>query len=263
MVNRMRKALELFEVKQNNDSVSHMLESQSDIDSMRIGGSYTLVKAFFWAIPILGFIGTVIGLSQAIGGMDLSHMEDVDAVMASLSEVTGGLGTAFDATLFGLALALLVNFVMNTMAKDEDDCLNEIDAFCNEVLLPRLNDGGGMAGGDPAGMMNMLVAALTQVQRDFLGDLNELSAQIKVQADNLEKRAAAHEQKVAAEFTHMMSKLREDLTASVSDSVKTTTDYTKALSQGIFGLNNVLKDLGEKQVIIQQVQKKGWFSRNK
>jgi len=36
-----------------------MLESQSDIDSMRIGGSYALLKAFLWAIPISGFIGTV------------------------------------------------------------------------------------------------------------------------------------------------------------------------------------------------------------
>jgi len=262
MVNRMRKALELFEVKQNADSVSHMLESQSDIDSMRISGSYTLVRAFFWAIPILGFIGTVIGLSHAIGGMNLSNMEDVDAVMASLGAVTGGLGTAFDATLFGLALALVVNFVMNTISKDEDDCLNEIDAFCNEVLLPRLNDGGGLAGGDPAGMMNMLVAALTQVQRDFMGDLTDLSAQIKDQTIKLEQRALAHEQKVSAEFVTMMAKLREEVTVSVADSVKQTTDYTKALSQGIFGLNNVLRDLGEKQVIIQQVKKKGWFSRN-
>jgi len=78
----------------------------------------------------------------------------------------------------------------------------------------------------------------------------------------LEQRALAHEQKVSAEFVNMMAKLREEVTASVTDSVKQTTDYTKALSQGIFGLNNVLRDLGEKQVIVQQVKKKGWFSRN-
>jgi len=300
MVNRLRKALELFEVKQNNDSVSHMLESQSDIDGMRISGSYTLVKAFFWAIPILGFIGTVIGLSHAIGGMNLSNMEDVDAVMASLGAVTGGLGTAFDATLFGLALALLLNFVLNTMTKDEDDCLNEIDAFCNEVLLPRLNDGGGLAGGDPAGMMNMLVTALTQVQRDFLGQLTSVTGQ-------LEQRAAAHEKKVseefistmrelrqelmssvgesvrstneytrslsqglaehagkieqkaASEYATMMAKIREDLTVSLTESAKATGEYSKALVQALNGLNKVLGDLGEKQVIVQQVKKKGWF----
>ncbi len=309
MVNRIRKALELFEVKQNNDSVAHMLESQSDIDSMRIGGSYTLIKAFFWAIPILGFIGTVIGLSHAIGGMDLSNMEDIEAVKNSLGAVTGGLGTAFDATLLGLLLAMILNFPLNTMSKDEDDCLNEIDAFCNEVLLPRLNDGGGLAGGDPAGMMNMLVNALTQVQREFLGELTAVTGQIKQQSIQMEARAAAHEKRVAEEFVDtmkslrsellsavsesarsaneytrsisqgladhagkleqkassefgtIMSKMREDLTGPLSESAKSTSDYVKALTSAVEGLNKVLADLGEKQVVIQQVKKKGWFGR--
>jgi biopolymer transport protein ExbB/TolQ len=308
MVNRIRKALELFEVKQNNDSVSHMLESQSDIDSMRIGGSYTLIKAFFWAIPILGFIGTVIGLSHAIGGMQFSNMEDIDAIMKSLGAVTGGLGTAFDATLLGLLLAMVLNFPLNTMSKDEDDCLNEVDAFCNEVLLPRLNDGGGLAGGDPAGMMNMLVTALTQVQRDFLGELTSVTTHIKEQSRQLEERAAAHEKKISEEFVNSMNRMRQELITSVSESVRATNDYTRSLAEGlsqhagkieekasseyatmmakirqdltgnlsesaqstaeyvkamtnaINGLNTVLAELGQKQIIVQQV-KKGWFGR--
>ena len=151
MVNRMRKALELFEVKQSVGDVTNMLSSQSEIDGMRIGGSYTLLKAFLWAIPILGFIGTVIGLSHAISGMNFAGMDDLKQITATLGTVTGGLGTAFDATLLGLVFALALNFPLNSMMKSEDDCLNDIDAFCNEVLLPRLNDGASLAGGDTQG----------------------------------------------------------------------------------------------------------------
>ena len=67
MVNRIRKALELYETRPNNAEVAHMMGTQSEIDSIRIAGSYSLVKVFIWAIPILGFIGTVLGLSAAIG----------------------------------------------------------------------------------------------------------------------------------------------------------------------------------------------------
>jgi biopolymer transport protein ExbB/TolQ len=260
MVNRIRKALELFEVKQSVGEVTNMLSSQSSIDSMRIGGSFTLLKAFLWAIPILGFIGTVLGLSHAISGMNFANVDDVSAIMSSINAVTSGLGTAFDATLLGLVLAMFLNFPMNSMMKNEDDCLNDIDAFCNEILLPRLNDGGSVAGGDTNGVMDTLVRAVAQAQKEFLVDLNALSARINEQAANLDKRATAHQERVDAEFALAVNRMREDLTASIKDSVKTTTDYTRSLATGIQSLNTVLSELGGKQVIIQQVKKKGWFS---
>lgn len=262
MVNRIRKALELFEVRPNVTDVATMMQSQSNIDGARIGGSYNPLKAFLWAIPILGFVGTVIGLSHAIGGMNFANVEDVKAIIDQVNKVTSGLGTAFDATLLGLVLAMSLNFPMNAMMKAEDDNLNHIDAFCDEVLVPRLNDGAGVAGGDTNGLMDTLVKAVANAQKEFLVDLNALSAKVKDHADNLDKRATAHQERVDAEFATTLNRMRDDLTNAVKDSVKTTTDYTRALASGIQGLNNVLTELGGKQVIIHQVKKKGWFSRD-
>jgi flagellar motor component MotA len=262
MVNRIRKALELFEVKQSVGDVGNMLSSQSEIDGMRIGGSFALLKAFLWAIPILGFIGTVIGLSHAISGMNFAGMDDLTQITATLGTVTGGLGTAFDATLLGLVFALGLNFPLNSMMKSEDDCLNDIDSFCNENLLPRLNDGASIAGGDTQGVMEVLVKAVASSQKEFLTDLNALSARVKEQAENLDKRAAAHQERVDTEFANAVNRLREDFTAAVKDAVKQSTEYNRGLASGIQSLNEVLKQLGTKQVVIQQVKKKGWFSRD-
>jgi len=262
MVNRIRKGLELFEVRQSNGDVGNMLGAQSNIDSARIGGSYSLIKVFLWAIPILGFIGTVLGLSVAIGSIDLSNMNDMEKVMKSFGNVTSGLGTAFDTTLLGLVLAMFLNFPMNALAKSEDDNLNNIDAFCNEVLLPRLNDGGAsMAGGSPEGIMDTLVKAVASAQKEFLVDLNTLSAKILEQARNLDKRADAHAERVDREFATALSVMREQMTKSVTDNVEKSSDYLRALASGIQSLNGVLSQLGEKQIIIHQVKKKGWFSR--
>lgn len=265
MVNRIRKGLELFEIRQSNADVSNMLSAQSNIDGARIGGSYALTKVFLWAIPILGFIGTVLGLSQAIGSMDLSNVSDMDKIMGSIGNVTSGLGTAFDTTLLGLVLAMFLNFPMNVLAKAEDDNLNNIDAFCNEVLLPRLNDGGaGSASiaGDAGNLVDAMIKGLAGSQKEFLTDLNALSAKIKDYADNLDKRAAAHQEHVDAQFGQAVNRMREDFTNAITDAVRQSTEYNRALASGIQGLNNVLKELGTKQILIHQVKKKGWFSRS-
>jgi hypothetical protein len=56
--------------------------------------------------------------------------------------------------------------------------------------------------------------------------------------------------------------MREQMTKAVTDNVEKSSDYLRALSSGIQSLNGVLSQLGEKQIIIHQVKKKGWFGRD-
>lgn len=261
MVNRIRKALELFEVRQNVTQVSAMMTSQSAIDGSRIMGSYIMVRAFLWAIPLLGFIGTVVGLSHAISGMSFGDVEDVSAVVGSINEVTGGLGTAFDATLLGLVFAVGLNFPLNSLAKHEEETLNDIDAFCNEVLLPRLNDGSGAGGGDLGAIGDSVVKAITHAQQEFLVNLNDLSGRMLAYADTLDQRTAEHQHAVVQEFVTNMTTMRAEVAQSLNDSMRLTSQYLGGLESGLQGLNGVLEKLGEKQVVVQQVKKKGWFSR--
>ena len=262
MVNRIRKALEFFEVRQNVTDVSAMMTSQSAIDGSRISGSYIMIRAFLWAIPLLGFIGTVVGFSHAIGGMSFADTTDISKIVGSLNNVTSGLGTAFDATLLGLVLAVILNFPLNTLAKHEDEMLNDIDAFCNEVLLPRLNDGAGAAGGDVGAVADSVVRALSSAQQEFLTDLNELSRRMNEYADNLDRRTDAFQSTVTNEFVTNVTAMRTEVAGALRDSMKLTSQYIAGLETGIRGLNTVLKELGEKQVVVQQVKKKGWFSRD-
>lgn len=205
MVNRIRKALEFFEVRQNVADVSTLMSSQSAIDGSRIIGSYILVRAFLWAIPLLGFIGTVVGLSHAISGMSFSNVEDVSKIVSSINNVTSGLGTAFDATLLGLVFAVLLNFPLNSLSKHEEEALNDIDAFCNEVLLPRLDDGAGSDKtkqdasilppvNDLRAVAEIIVQTITSSQREFLTDLNTLSGKMLDYANTLEHRNEQYQQ---------------------------------------------------------------------
>jgi uncharacterized protein YdcH (DUF465 family) len=222
MVNRIRKALEFFEVRQNVREVGSMMENQANIDSSRIGGSYILVRAFLWAIPLLGFIGTVVGLSGAIGGMSFANVEDVSKIVGSINAVTSGLGTAFDATLLGLVFAVVLNFPLNSLSKHEDEMLNELDAFCNEVLLPRLDDGAGPAGGDLDAVGNAVVQSIANVQSEFLTDLNALSARLLDYTDNLDRRVEDHQGLVNQEFVENMRKMRGEVGDVLQESLQLT-----------------------------------------
>jgi hypothetical protein len=67
---------------------------------------------------------------------------------------------------------------------------------------------------------------------------------------------------VDAEFARAVSRMREDFTTTITDAVKQSTEYNRALASGIQSLNNTLKELGGQQILIHQVKKKGWFSRD-
>ena len=58
-----------------------------------------------WVLPMLGFIGTVLGITQAIGGLaDSVAVTAVDG--GGLGGVLGGLQFAFDTTFVGLVLVI-------------------------------------------------------------------------------------------------------------------------------------------------------------
>lgn len=146
LIMRVLRVLEHFRARNNNSEAAGLLTTQSDIDANAVSSSYSLVKVFIWAIPILGFIGTVKGLGDAVGGFggSLDNASDIGAVKESLTSITGGLSTAFDTTFIALIMSLLLMIPMSSLQKGEDELLNSIDEYCNEYVLRRLSDSTGL-----------------------------------------------------------------------------------------------------------------------
>jgi hypothetical protein len=275
MVNRIRKGLELFEVRPSNADVAHMMSTQSDIDSIRIAGSYSLIKVFIWAIPILGFVGTVLGLSAAIGNFSgvMGGAKDIDALMGSLGGVTTGLGTSFDTTLLGLIYSILLSFPMSALQKGEDDSLNTIDAYCNDTLLPRLNDDGGHAGSqsspDVAKAMDRLVERVLKAQTQLVADLKDVAGLVSGQVTSLEERAKSQSDAMVATFTGQTEAMVKAFTESMQTLQRTTGDtlannvsnvtaHVAAIDRGLNSLNGILEAVGEKQVRVELKPRSVW-----
>ncbi|MCA9139516.1 MAG: MotA/TolQ/ExbB proton channel family protein [Planctomycetales bacterium] len=120
--------------------LGEILRTQSEHDESVMETSFNLIRGLVWAIPILGFIGTVSGLSVAIGGFGkvLSQTEDPSKLIGALQGVTGGLATAFETTLLALIAALLVQMAMTFQKKQEEEFLDECTEFCQREVLSRI-----------------------------------------------------------------------------------------------------------------------------
>jgi biopolymer transport protein ExbB/TolQ len=140
LLNRIDRALSNFKnIGQVND-VSAILRAQAQNDEDQVASSYTVVNGLVWAIPVLGFIGTVLGLSLAIGRFTqtLQAAGDLTLIRASLQGVTGGLATAFESTLVALTFTLILQLVITFQQKREMAFLDECNDYCHSHIVSKL-----------------------------------------------------------------------------------------------------------------------------
>ena len=140
LLNRIERALSNLHNIGGLSDVSTILKSQAENDENQIASSYTLINGMVWAIPVLGFIGTVQGLSIAIGTFTktLQSSGDLSAIKANLQGVTSGLATAFVTTLVALVAALVLQLYVNFLQQKESDFMDECNDYCHSYVIPSL-----------------------------------------------------------------------------------------------------------------------------
>jgi biopolymer transport protein ExbB/TolQ len=140
LLNRIERALANLKNIGLISDVSEILAVQSQNDEDHLESSYSIIRGLIWAIPILGFIGTVLGLSKAIGnfGSVLVNSEGLETLKASLQDVTSGLSVAFDTTLIALIAALCIQLIMTAIKKKEESFLDDCKDYCHAYIISRL-----------------------------------------------------------------------------------------------------------------------------
>jgi len=113
-------------------------ESDREFDSS--GSSNVLANVMLAMIPMLGFIGTVLGLSGAVSNFSqfLAGSVEMSQIKDALRDVTAGLGTAFDTTLLALVLSIALTFPMALMIRRENDLLAEFDSYMDDKIISKL-----------------------------------------------------------------------------------------------------------------------------
>lgn len=140
LFNRIDLALSNLKNMGNIADVDEVFQSQADNDEGAMESSYSLLRGLIWAMPVLGFIGTVIGLSDAIGNFSgvLSETADPAGLADELRKVTDGLATAFDTTLVALVAALAIQLLMTVVHKSEEELLDDCKEYCQRRVVGKM-----------------------------------------------------------------------------------------------------------------------------
>ncbi len=138
LVTRLREGLDLVVRTGSAEGLQDHLKYLSDLDAARAAQSYGLVRFVIWAVPIMGFLGTVIGITEAIAQLSPTQLENISGVVA-------GLGVAFDTTATALALSMVLMFMQFVIDRREQSLLGDVDGVAWVALAGRFQS---LEGGD-------------------------------------------------------------------------------------------------------------------
>ncbi|MFN0054151.1 MAG: MotA/TolQ/ExbB proton channel family protein [Planctomycetales bacterium] len=134
LVTRVREICEYISNRGSVKALEDHLRYLADMASDGLSASYSLVRTITWAIPILGFLGTVIGITMAIANITPEQLE------SSLTGVTAGLAVAFDTTALALTLSMILVFSTFVVERNENRILSQVEELGISGLAPALAD---------------------------------------------------------------------------------------------------------------------------
>ena len=91
-----------------------------------------MVRYLIWAIPSIGFIGTVRGIGQALSQAD-------KALAGDIAGMTDSLGVAFNSTFVALVISIGLMFLLHQLQRLQDGLLVDTQEYCDKFLLNRIS----------------------------------------------------------------------------------------------------------------------------
>jgi biopolymer transport protein ExbB/TolQ len=123
-----------FQTTKSVDQANALLNSSLELFLHEIDLRYTMVRYVIWAIPALGFIGTVMGISLALAYAGAVDLQDPSL----LAGLTKQLAVAFDTTLLALVLSAVLVLIQHVVQAYEERSLNQAGQYCLDNLINRL-----------------------------------------------------------------------------------------------------------------------------
>ncbi len=121
-------ALHRFRSTRNIQDVSTAVRTVCEAESERLDTELAMVRYIAWAIPSVGFIGTVRGIGQALSQ---AHK----AVEGDIAMVTESLGVAFNSTFIALVLSIVLMFFLHQLQMVQERLVLDTQNYCDQHLI--------------------------------------------------------------------------------------------------------------------------------
>ena len=123
--------LQRFAATKNIQDVSTSVREISESEGERLESELSIIRYIAWAIPSIGFIGTVRGIGDALGQ---AHK----AVEGDITGVTQSLGVAFNSTFIALVISIVLMFFIYQLQLMQERLVLDTEYYCDEHLIRHL-----------------------------------------------------------------------------------------------------------------------------
>ncbi len=121
-------ALHRFDATRSIQDAAHAVSERSEMAYEQLESDLSLVRYIAWAIPSVGFIGTVRGISEALGQADM-------AIQGDISGVTSSLGLAFNSTFIALLLSIVLMLLVHLLQSRQETLIIDMEDFATKKVI--------------------------------------------------------------------------------------------------------------------------------
>lgn len=127
----IKKASTKYRLSKSSSEVLGVIESQVKIYNSDMESEQSFIRYTAWAIPSVGFIGTVLGIAASLGYANEASTPE------GINKVTSMLAVAFDTTLVALFLSIFLMFGIHYVQKRQDKLFSKMSSYMIENLINR------------------------------------------------------------------------------------------------------------------------------
>ena len=189
-------------------SASQLMEvnrEASGLDQEQMTGRFTLTRYILYLLPVIGFIGTVEGISKALMNISkvLPMVKDLDAFLNNLTGVTSALQIAFDSTLLALFLSAALMLVQTLIFRLSEEHLARVDRWVVEHVLP------GVGARDPVGerLEDLIGPHIEKLRNELATILEPAARSLHAEAEKISQSLKAPIEQLAASVQLMPASL--------------------------------------------------------
>jgi biopolymer transport protein ExbB/TolQ len=124
----LKKACTKFRTSGSLSELIDIVSIQIEVSQEKSEGDQSVIRYLTWVIPSIGFVGTVIGISQAL----------IVANSGDMEQITKLLGVAFDTTLVALILSIIIMWFVHQLQEETDRFHSDLKEFVIDNLINKI-----------------------------------------------------------------------------------------------------------------------------
>jgi biopolymer transport protein ExbB/TolQ len=128
VVRALQRTLDRFAATRSIHESSETSRAVCDSEADRLDSGLAMIRYIAWAIPAIGFIGTVRHISEAL-------LQAHKAVTGDIINVTSSLGIAFNATFVALSLTIVLMFFLHQLQQSQEGFVHNTDHWIDQHLI--------------------------------------------------------------------------------------------------------------------------------